>query len=90
MKNARKYADGQPIVVKARQRRIEVIDFGIGIPAADLPHVFEPFYRASNAASFSGNGIGLALSKSILEKHSATLKVTSTEGEGSTFTIRFS
>ena len=90
VKNARKYADGQPIVVKARQRRIEVIDFGIGIPAADLPHVFEPFYRASNAASFSGNGIGLALSKSILEKHSATLKVTSTEGEGSTFTIRFS
>ena len=88
--NAHKYGNGQPVVVRATEpRQIEIIDNGIGIPEADLPHIFSPFYRASNTKGTKGNGIGLALSKSILEKYGAAVKVQSAENHGTTIIIKF-
>lgn len=68
---------------------IAVQDEGFGIPARDLPHVFEWFYRAANVSgTVSGTGIGLAGARQIVEQHGGTIEVASLEGEGSTFTIR--
>jgi signal transduction histidine kinase len=76
-------ADGQ------RQAVLSVQDHGIGIPAGDLPHVFERFFRGTNVAGrIRGTGIGLAGSRQIVEQHGGTLTVESREGEGSTFTVR--
>ena len=66
---------------------LSVADQGIGIPAADLPHLFQPFHRAGNVGKVAGTGIGLAGVKQIVEQHGGTIGVQSTEGVGSTFTI---
>jgi signal transduction histidine kinase len=69
--------------------RIAVQDHGIGIPAADLPKIFDRFYRASNIdPHVSGTGIGLAGAKQIVERHGGAITVESTEGEGTTFIVR--
>ena len=68
---------------------LEVEDRGIGIPAEDLPHIFERFYRGSNVAQrFTGTGIGLAGAKQIVEEHGGTLTIASQEGLGTTVTVR--
>jgi signal transduction histidine kinase len=69
---------------------LEVIDEGIGIPAADLAGLGSRFYRASNAvrAEIAGTGLGLRIVQTILDRHSGQLSVDSVEGEGSTFTVR--
>ncbi|MHB8576993.1 MAG: sensor histidine kinase [Dehalococcoidia bacterium] len=67
---------------------LRVQDHGIGIPARDLPHVFERFYRASNTRGRPGTGIGLAGVRDIVQQHGGTIHVESREGEGSTFTVR--
>lgn len=66
---------------------IEVVDTGIGIPAADLPHVFDRFFRSENAASSTGSGIGLSLVKQYVDLHGGTVSVRSEEGKGTSFTI---
>jgi signal transduction histidine kinase len=68
--------------------RIDVADDGIGISAADLPHVFERFFRADRSRTGSGNGLGLALARRIVELHGGALTVDSELGVGSTFTVR--
>jgi signal transduction histidine kinase len=68
---------------------IRVSDQGVGIPAQDLPHVAEPFYRASNARELAiGSGIGLAGVRQIVEQHGGTLSVESQVGHGTTCTVR--
>ena len=67
---------------------LSVADQGVGIPAADLHLVFERFRRAGNVESFAGSGIGLAGARRIVELHGGTISVKSTEGVGSTFTVR--
>jgi PAS domain S-box-containing protein len=68
---------------------LAVQDQGLGIPAADLPHVFERFHRGSNvAAHIPGMGIGLAGARAIVEQHGGTIRVESQEGVGSRFTVR--
>ena len=68
---------------------VSVRDHGIGIPADDLPHVFERFQRAQNTRGrIPGIGIGLAGAKQIVERHGGTISVESVEGSGSTFTVR--
>lgn len=64
-----------------------VEDSGIGIPAAQVPELFNRFYRASNAetASIPGTGLGLSIVRQIAVEHRGTVRVTSREGEGSTF-----
>lgn len=68
---------------------LRVSDEGIGIPADDLPHVFDWFQRASNATGkIAGTGIGLAAAKQIMELHGGTIGAESQAGGGSTFTVR--
>jgi two-component system, LuxR family, sensor kinase FixL len=66
---------------------IRVSDHGIGIPADDLPRLFEPFHRAGNVESFQGTGLGLAIAKQAVEAHGGTIEVESQVGVGTTFTI---
>ncbi len=69
--------------------RIIVTDYGIGIPAAQQATVFEPYVRADNALAggYGGLGLGLFISKAIVERHGGTLALSSEEGIGSTFTL---
>jgi two-component system OmpR family sensor kinase len=75
--------DGQFVV-------IEVADSGVGIPAEDLPKIFEELYRGSNARSTEGSGLGLALVKRIIALHNGQINVRSSQAEprGTVFTIR--
>ncbi len=69
--------------------QLAVQDCGVGIPAADLPHIFERFHRARNVVGrFKGNGLGLAGSRQIVEQHGGSMSVSSQEGQGSTFVVR--
>ena len=65
-----------------------ISDNGCGIAEEDLPHIFERFYHGKNSSADSV-GIGLALAKSVVEKERGTITVSSNEGKGSTFEIRF-
>jgi signal transduction histidine kinase len=67
---------------KADRVEVRVTDTGEGIPEADLPHIFERFYRAdaARAAKTGGAGLGLAISKSIVEDHSGTMFAESVVG----------
>ncbi len=69
--------------------RIEVTDTGVGIEPAELPHIFERFYRGSraNEARGSGSGLGLAIVRSIVDMHGGTIVVESQIGEGTRFTV---
>ncbi|HLH26733.1 MAG TPA: hybrid sensor histidine kinase/response regulator [Chloroflexota bacterium] len=68
---------------------LRVRDEGLGIPAEDLPRVFERFYRGTNVAGqIQGSGIGLAGARQIVEQHGGSIAVESQEGVGSTFTVR--
>jgi signal transduction histidine kinase len=70
---------------------LTVQDEGIGIPADDLPHVFERFYRSSNATSnqktISGYGLGLPLAQEITDAHKGTIRIRSRENGGTTVRI---
>ncbi len=87
--NAIKYSDGKPVSITVSDHLVVICDQGIGIPKDDLPHIFEPFYRASNTGSVMGHGVGLALAKAILEKHGAKVSVESQQGEGTTVCVAF-
>jgi two-component system phosphate regulon sensor histidine kinase PhoR len=69
--------------------RIAVTDTGLGIPAGDLPRVFERFYRVDKARSreLGGTGLGLAIVKHLVELHRGRVMVESRLGQGSTFTV---
>ncbi len=93
IENSAKYsAKGSPISISAERARdtlrISVADRGTGIDSSEQALVFERFYRASaQARQTSGTGMGLAISRSIVEAHNGTLTVTSQLGEGSVFTF---
>jgi signal transduction histidine kinase len=76
------YAAGDSLTLHVR-------DTGAGIPAANLPYIFEKFFQADNqaAASAKGTGLGLAIAKTIVTAHSGTIGVESTPGVGTTFSI---
>jgi signal transduction histidine kinase len=95
VQNAVRYSpQGGPITVRLAaqdgEARISVTDRGIGIPAEALPNLGRRFYRAANVEQhqISGLGIGLYVVREIVALHGGQLDVTSTEGAGSTFTIR--
>jgi signal transduction histidine kinase len=76
-------AGAEPLAV------LTVQDFGIGIPAEDLPRIFERFHRGSNVGGVAtGSGLGLAGARQIVGQHGGTLTVASQVGQGSTFTVR--
>lgn len=71
-----------------RWARLTVQDEGIGIPAADLPHIFERFHRGANAVGrILGIGLGLSGAKRIVEQHGGTIAVASREGSGTTVAV---
>jgi signal transduction histidine kinase len=93
--NAVRYTPaGGRIHVQARADGKEAVltvhDTGIGIPEEALPRVFERFYRADDARNrqSGGVGLGLAIARELVTRHSGRISVTSTEGAGSTFTVR--
>jgi signal transduction histidine kinase len=66
-----------------------VQDPGVGIPPAELPRLFEQFYRATNVTGrLAGTGIGLTTARQLVEQHGGRIDVESEEGRGSTFTVR--
>ena len=67
---------------------VEVADTGIGIPEDQIAHVFERFYRAEEARSTEGLGLGLSIARQIAEDHKGSIQVRSKPREGSTFIIR--
>ena len=68
---------------------VSVADQGIGIPASDLPQIFDRFHRGKNVAGqIKGSGIGLASARHIIEQQRGSISVSSREGTGSVFTIR--
>ncbi|MGK3984130.1 CheR family methyltransferase [Sorangium sp. So ce136] len=93
--NAFRHADGSP-KIDVRLRRtdggaeLDVADYGPGIPAADLPHVFSSFYQVERprASSSGGMGLGLFICKEIVKAHGGRISVRSSEGKGATFTVR--
>ena len=98
LNNAIKYSPvGGEITIRLFQEYSENVDWavlalqdqGIGIPAADLPHIFEPFRRADNSkGKIQGTGVGLTSAAQIIEQHAGTITVESEEGVGTLFTIR--
>ena len=94
LENAVRYSyDGGQITISAETEQdkqvVKVSDNGMGILKDDLPYVFERFYRAdkSRSRSTGGSGLGLTISKQIIEAHGGEITVDSQEGEGTTFTF---
>jgi PAS domain S-box-containing protein len=92
--NAIKFTDGGgTVAVRVRNEgarcAIEVSDCGVGIGPDELDHLFDRFYRAQEARSghYSGAGLGLAISKAIIDAHEGEIRVTSEPGRGSTFRV---
>ena len=77
----RAHEDGSHVV-------IEVADTGRGIPSIDLPNIWQELYRGQNALSIPGSGLGLPLTKSIIEQHGGTIVLRSRMGEGTVVTVR--
>lgn len=98
LSNAVKYSpNGGTITVRIEREAdtagewaiLTVSDEGLGIPAADLPRIFERFHRGANVVGqLQGTGIGLASARQIVEQHGGAISVQSVEGAGSSFTIR--
>jgi two-component system, OmpR family, sensor kinase len=91
--NAVKYSpEGGRVTIRIAEEDgsvgVEVADTGIGIPEDQIPHIFERFYRAEEARSTEGLGLGLSIAQQIAEDHRGSIEVRSKPGEGSTFIIR--
>ena len=70
------------------QVRVQVQDSGYGIPAEELPHIFDRYRRVTSHKKLAaGTGLGLAITKALTEAHGGKIEVTSEEGKGSTFTV---
>jgi len=92
--NAVKYTpDNKTVHLEANgyndQVQIKICDTGIGIPADEIEHVFDEFFRATNAkkSEKDGTGLGLSIVKQIVDQHRGKISVESAEGQGTTFTI---
>jgi signal transduction histidine kinase len=90
--NAIKYSpDGSKVDLAARRQgdiiQVSIKDGGIGISAEDIPHIFEGFYRGQSASVTSGHGIGLAVSRQIVDAHGGSISVESELGKGTTFVV---
>jgi signal transduction histidine kinase len=92
--NVIKYSDDHPfvgvsVVADAEWARVSVTDHGVGIPANQIPRIFEPYYRVAAGASPGppGSGLGLSIVKHAMAAHGGRVDVASTPGRGSSFTL---
>ncbi|WP_291906588.1 HAMP domain-containing sensor histidine kinase [Chitinophaga sp. CB10] len=94
LKNAFKFSASAPVTatleVTGEGLLLSVTDTGIGIPEAEQERIFMPLYRATNAHAYTGYGIGLAMTRKILQLHQARISVSSVPGQGTTFHCWFS
>lgn len=93
LNNAVKYSpDGSRVAFNARREGREAVfqisDHGIGIPAADLPHLFEPFHRGGNVGAIPGTGLGMVIVKRCVDLHGGSVHLDSVVNQGTTFTVR--
>jgi two-component system sensor histidine kinase KdpD len=93
IENAAKYSPPETEITvvadgKENAVRVCVTDHGFGIPPADLPHIFDTFYRVQRSGQqVAGTGIGLAICKGFVEAHGGTISVTSSVEQGTTFSF---
>jgi signal transduction histidine kinase len=94
VKNAIQFTDsGGTVLIRVKEDtdywKVEVVDSGIGIPARDLPKLFDRFYQVEThlTRKHGGMGLGLSVAKSMVELHGGQILVESEEGRGSTFTF---
>jgi signal transduction histidine kinase len=91
LSNALKYGAGKPVHVRVEQRfgraHLVVRDEGIGIAAEHLPRIFGRFERAVESEHFGGLGLGLYITRYLVEALGGTIRVTSEPGQGATFEV---
>jgi two-component system sensor histidine kinase MprB len=88
--NAAKFSPpGGPVEVSLRGGALTVRDHGPGVPAAELPHIFDRFYRGGNARERAGSGLGLAIVRQVAERHGGGVAAAAAPGGGLavTFTL---
>lgn len=89
--NACKYSNNQKVIVQLTCTRkvltVTITDQGIGIPRAELPQVFVPFFRASNTGNYEGHGIGLPLTLNIIRLHKGSIEIDAKEMQGTVVKI---
>jgi signal transduction histidine kinase len=92
LNNACKYSNNKPVQVTIASSDNQVFlafkDQGIGIPASEMPFIYDPFFRASNTRNFEGYGIGLPLTRNIIKIHNGHLQVSSVVEKGTTVQIK--
>jgi signal transduction histidine kinase len=90
--NACKYSSNKPVVVSLASTNNEILmiikDQGIGIPESELAFIYDPFFRASNTASYDGYGIGLPLTQNIIKIHKGELLISSVQHKGVTVQVK--
>lgn len=89
--NACKYSDNRVVKLALSVTELNIVisvkDQGIGIPEAELQHVFEPFFRASNTGKYNGYGVGLPLSLNIIRLHKGTIAIKTVQESGTEMSI---
>jgi two-component system CheB/CheR fusion protein len=91
--NAARHAPDSPRIElrlrrEAGEATLEVQDYGPGIPAATLPHLFDRFYQGAGRTARDGLGVGLYITRELVRAHGGAIEVRSSEGAGATFTVR--
>jgi two-component system, OmpR family, sensor histidine kinase MprB len=87
--NAAKFGPpGAQVAVRLHAGELTVRDHGPGIAPADLPHVFDRFYRATSARGVPGSGLGLAIVRQVAESHGGTVRAESAPGGGTLIRLR--
>jgi signal transduction histidine kinase len=93
IQNSVKYSDNKEVLITLSGDRsgflVQISDEGIGIPPEELPHILEPFFRASNTTPYSGYGIGLPLAARIIRLHGGSINIVSKEASGTQVSVRF-
>lgn len=92
--NAFKYSEGKqnPLIDLEFTKEyvsISITDFGIGVPQADLEHIYEPFFRGSNADGISGNGLGTTIARDFVEANGGQISIESVVSEATTVQLLF-
>jgi signal transduction histidine kinase len=95
LENALKFSDAESLVtvyLEAYKKKwiiLSIIDKGIGISPEDLPMIYQPFFRSNPSPEIPGNGIGLTLVKSIMDRHGGEVIIESIQGKGTTVRLSF-